>query len=89
MDLNSISHCTLDEECATCGSGVDLDVAVLDFDQMGVGCVTLCGGCREERLLPRFGVAGAVRAQLRHCEHLGITVDEMAVLLEAERGEGR
>jgi hypothetical protein len=54
-------------------------------DRLGVACLTLCPRCAASDTAPRIGVGTAVRliAQLRG--PLGITVDEMAAALGADR----
>jgi hypothetical protein len=62
----------------------DLYVVTADSGMAGVLCLTLCGECCT-RPLPAFGVLDAVTRVLEHCEHLGIDVDQMAVLAESGR----
>jgi hypothetical protein len=36
-------------------------------------------------VVPPVSVGTAIRLVAQHCEHLGITIDEMAAALEADR----
>jgi hypothetical protein len=83
VDLGDTSNCPTAEVCAVCRNPVpDRRVWTAD-SQVGVMCLTLCDACQ---ILgpPRMGIPDAVRAVMRHCEHLGVTIDEMAALIEAE-----
>jgi hypothetical protein len=57
------------------------------MSQVGVMCLTMCDACQVFGP-PSMSLAQAVRRVMDHCEHLGVTVDEMAAALEAEQ-EGR
>ncbi len=89
INLDDVSNCPREEECAICGSGQfpqDLFVATIS-SAVGVYCTTLCPPCvwrAEPAFLGAIPVAIAVDRALKHCEHLGITADQMAAVMEQE-----
>jgi hypothetical protein len=86
--LDDTSRCPVADTCASCPSNEDLAVATAETP-VGVYCLTLCASCADAGRLPRPRSAPAtVLLVMEHCGHLGITADEAAELLDAEkRGE--
>lgn len=85
VDLSDTTNCPLGEVCAGCRLPVPDRRVWTANSQVGVVCLTLCDTCQVFGA-PAMGLPDAVRAVIRHCEHLGVTVDEMAALIEAENG---
>jgi hypothetical protein len=83
--LDDTSNCPLGDRCAGCGGRTRLTAAVADTP-LGTLCMTLCPACIRHHVLPRLSAGDALRGALAHCEHLGITPDEMSALRAAERG---
>lgn len=88
VDLDDTSNCPVGRVCEVCGKP-GLDPRVWTFgSQVGIGCKTLCGRCGNDGPGPvSMSPVAAVMAAMAHCEHLGITVDEMAVLMDAEEAQ--
>jgi hypothetical protein len=83
VDLDDTSNCPLGRVCEGCGKSSRRRRVWTVGSQVGIGCKTLCGPCARGG--PQSTSAGAaVLAVMEHCEHLGITGDEMAVLMDAE-----
>lgn len=81
-DLHVTGGCPLGHRCESCGAERD-DLAVGTAETaLGVLCLTLCPRCAESAMAPPVAVATAARLVGQHCMHLGITVDDMAALLE-------
>jgi hypothetical protein len=85
--LGPSPRCPRAGRCEACGISRGLEVATYQT-LVGVFCATVCDRCVDA------GNAPPVRSRLEafervgaHCEHLGIDLDQMADLLEAERGE--
>jgi hypothetical protein len=85
--LGPSPRCSRPGRCEACGGTRGLEVATYQTP-VGVFCATVCDRCVDA------GNAPPVRSWLEafervgaHCEHLGIDLDQMADLLEAERGE--
>ena len=86
LDLDDTSRCPLGVRCECCGvERDDLAVCTVALDRLGVACLTLCPRCAGSGVVPPVSVGTAVRLAAQHCGHLGITVDEMAAALEADR----
>jgi hypothetical protein len=85
--LGPVARCPLAARCEACGSGRELDVATYQTP-VGVFCATVCGACVTAGKAPpvRSWLAAFERVGA-HCQHLGIDLDQMADLLQAERGE--
>lgn len=85
MDLDDTSRCPLAPECAGCGAAAGLRVWTAGARTLGVFCTTLCEACE---LAPpaRRSTLAVLELVGAHCGHLGIDLDQMAELLEAERG---
>jgi len=89
LDLDDTSRCPLGEVCAGCGLPVPDRRVWTARGFGGVMCLTLCGSCQVFGA-PRMSTLDSVRAVVAHCGHLGITLDEMGELLDAESDqEGR
>jgi hypothetical protein len=86
IQLDDTSACPLGVRCEACGvEGDDLSVCTVEFGRLGVACLTMCATCGGSGVVPPVAVATAVRLVAQHCDHLGITVDEMAAALETAR----
>ena len=85
IDLYATERCPVGPRCESCGNtGPDVEVATGDTP-LGVVCMSLCERCADTGAVPRMSASAAVRFVGDHCTHLGISVDEMAALMEAER----
>lgn len=80
--LDDTSRCPQGKRCECCGCEEDLAIATAE-SQIGVHCVTVCEAC-EDRPLPRLNVNQTADRVLRHCEHTGLTLDDMATLMKAQ-----
>jgi hypothetical protein len=85
--LGPSPRCRRASRCEACGATRALEVATYQTP-VGVFCATVCTPCVDARKAPpvrswleAFERVGA------HCKHLGIDLDQMADLLEAEREE--
>jgi hypothetical protein len=86
VNLDDTSRCPRGARCESCGTeGDDLAVCTVALGRLGVACLTLCPRCAGSGVVPPVSVGTAVRLTAQHCGHLGITVDEMAAALEADR----
>lgn len=81
-NITDTSQCPSAEKCYRCEGQVNLEVVSMDT-QIGVLCMTICDFC-VQRLshddppplaMDLRSIADAVG---RHCQHLGITLHEMA-----------
>jgi hypothetical protein len=81
-------RCPLAARCEACGAARQLAVAAYQTP-VGVCCATVCAPCLAAGKAPSLyswgQAAGRVAA---HCQHLGIDLDQLAALLEAEPQEG-
>ena len=85
-DLDDVSRCPLGVRCASCGiERDDLQVRTVELGRLGVACLTMCERCAESDVAPPVTVGTAARLTLQHCIHLGITIDDMAEAMEADR----
>jgi hypothetical protein len=83
INLDRTDNCPRGVRCESCGvEGDDLRVCTVQLDRLGVACLTMCPRCANSDVIPPVAVGTAVRLTMQHCIHLGITVDEMAALLE-------
>ena len=83
VNLDDVSGCPLGVLCESCGvERDDLAVCTVELGPLGVACLTMCPRCAGSDVAPPVSVGTASRLVLQHCIHLGITVDEMAELLE-------
>jgi hypothetical protein len=78
----------LGSRCEACGGGQRLEVATYQTP-VGVLCATVCWPCVAVGNPPpvRSWEQAAWRVG-SHCQHLGMDLDQMAVLLQAEHREG-
>ena len=83
--LGPSAACPRAGRCEACGGTRALEVATYQTP-VGVFCATVCGRCL------RVGMAPAVRSWgqacervAAHCQHLGLDLEEMADMLEAEQ----
>lgn len=84
VDLDDTSRCPLGHRCEACGiEADDLAVRTAVLGPLGVACLTLCPRCAASDVAPPVAVGTAVRLVGQHCEHLGVTVDDMAAQLGA------
>ena len=82
VNLDDVSGCPLGVRCESCGvERQDLAVSTANLGRLGVACLTLCPRCAGSRVAPPVAVSTAVRLVLQHCDHLDITVDDMAAAL--------
>ncbi|WP_103384234.1 hypothetical protein [Pseudonocardia dioxanivorans] len=85
VDLHDTTGCPLGVRCESCGrEAADLTVGTADTP-LGVLCLTLCSRCAVPNIAPPIAVGTAVRLAAQHCQHLGITLDEMAAIRAGER----
>lgn len=86
IDLDHTGNCPLGHRCESCGvERDDLAVETAGLGRLGVACLTLCPPCAGSGITPPVAVSTAVRLVGQHCQHLGITVDDMAAAMEAGR----
>lgn len=86
VDLDDTSRCPLGHRCESCGAERgDLAVETTDLGRLGVACLTLCPPCAHSDVAAPVSVPTAARLVGQHCQHLGITVDEMAEAMESGR----
>jgi len=86
INLDDTSSCPLGVRCESCGvERDDLEVRTAAFGRLGVACLTLCPRCAGSDVVPPVAVGTAMRLPAQHWGHLGITVDEMAAAMDAER----
>jgi hypothetical protein len=87
VNLDDTSRCPLGIRCESCGTeGDDLRVCTVELGRLGVACVSLCARCAGSGVVPPVTVATAFRLVGQHAGHLGLTVDEMAEIVD---GSGR
>jgi hypothetical protein len=86
-DLDDTSGCPVAGRCESCGAGPESDLAVCTVStRVSVLCLTLCAGCGDLSVPVRLsGWIETFERVCAHVEHLGITLDEMAQLLEQEQ----
>lgn len=86
VNLDDTRKCPLQNHCAICGASTSLELAATFDTPLGVMCATLCDRCVEKkRPMPRLPLMNVVRRVAAHCEHLGITVEEMAQAMKSEK----
>jgi hypothetical protein len=80
--------CSLGCCCEACGGGQRLELATYQTP-VGVLCATVCRACVAVGNPPPVRSWGQACERVgAHCQHLGIDLDQMAALLQAERQEG-
>jgi hypothetical protein len=86
INIDDTTDCPVATHCESCGSDDGLTVGTLD-SSVGVFCATFCQSCAQElsRLPVISPVVVAVRVG-RHCEHVGIDLDQ-AQELHRDRAE--
>ena len=85
--LGPSPRCPLAGRCQACGGSRDLDVATYQTP-VGVFCATVCQRCVAAGNAPPVRSWGQACEQVyRHCQHLGVDLDQMADVLQAERGQ--
>jgi len=88
MNLDDTDNCPRDDKCYLCQSTMDLCIGVYGTT-LGVFCATICDTCAHGPTPESPGYGPALMAIIRrieaHCGHLGITLDQMAAVMEAER----
>jgi hypothetical protein len=75
-NLNDFTNCPLLADCAGCASDRDLILAIVGTPA-GVFCMTLCLRCAHSNHMPPVEARAAEALAALHCQHLGITPDEM------------
>jgi hypothetical protein len=84
--LGPVARCPLAARCQACGRGRDLEVATYQTP-VGVFCATVCVWCVAAGNPPPVRSWGQACERVgAHCEHLGIDLDQMADILQAEHG---
>lgn len=85
IDLDDTTRCPLDDHCAICGTTASVDITATFDTSLGVLCATLCEHCVEtQQPMPSMALVNAARRVAAHCEHLGITLEEMAQARESD-----
>jgi hypothetical protein len=85
VNLDRTDNCPLGVRCESCGvERDDLAVCTVELDRLGVACLTMCPRCAGSDVAPPVSVGTAVRLTMQHCQHLGITVDDMAAALDEQ-----
>jgi hypothetical protein len=82
VDLDDVSRCPLAKRCESCGERGDLELVTIGTP-VGVYCFTVCAACVVAARFPKDWVRTA-ELVCRHCEHLGVDLDEMAAAADAE-----
>jgi hypothetical protein len=86
--LGPVARCPQAARCEACGRGRDLEVATYQTP-VGVFCATVCGPCVTAGKPPPIRSWGQACERVGdHCQHLGIDLDQMADILQAEHEEG-
>jgi hypothetical protein len=86
--LSPTVGCSLGGRCEACGGGQRLKLTTYQTP-VGVLCATVCGRCVAAGNPPPVCSWGQACQRVgEHCQHLGIDLDQMAALLQAEGEEG-
>jgi hypothetical protein len=86
--LGPSRRCPRGGRCQACGAARGLDVATYQTP-VGVLCATVCRSCVAAGAAPPIRSWGQACERVdAHCQHLGIDLDQMAALLQAEQQEG-
>lgn len=91
IDLDDTSGCPRQEWCGNCGTAWDVMTLTVGT-RVGVACIRICQRCADPGGPPPFDSRGDAKAAVAlHCQHLGISLADMAATLAAEtwRGEAR
>lgn len=87
--LDDTSNCPKAKQCEACGNeGDDLAVETAKLDQLGVMYLTLCDPCIEKPL-PNVNIQRAAHRSALHAGHVGLDLDQVAEILEAEKAAER
>jgi hypothetical protein len=81
--LDSVDACPVSAACAVCGGRERLRATTYD-GEIGVYCRTLCADCVVGGQRPQLTPGQEKLAILAHCDHLGISTDEMVLAHHAE-----
>ena len=85
VDVDDVTRCPQAATCERCGqSDSTMEVVTVDLAHLGVACASICQYCLDGDRLPRWDVPSSVRRIGNHCEHLGVTVDDMAESIAAD-----
>jgi len=76
-DLDDTSGCPNHGPCEQCGTEEDVYTSTFQSWCTGVFCLRLCENCTDT-IDVRLDVLTTMNRVWEHCDHLGITVDEMA-----------
>ena len=80
--------CPLGDRCQACGGTRHLEVATYQTP-VGVFCATVCWPCADAGNPPPVrSWSQACQRVGEHCQHLGIDLEQMADILQAEREAG-
>jgi hypothetical protein len=83
--LGPSAACPKVGRCEACGGALGLDVATYQTP-VGVFCATVCWRCLRTGIAPPIYTWGQAAGRVVvHCQHLGLDLDQMADLLEAEQ----
>lgn len=87
LDLYDVSRCPRGPTCERCGRREDQGAILARGTVetvMGVFCATVCVRCSTERSEVAASLSPIAVAERvgRHCEHLGIDLDEMVAALD-------
>jgi hypothetical protein len=86
--LGPVARCPLAGRCEACGTARQLAVAAYQTP-VGVFCATVCGPCVAAGKPPPVRSWGQACERVgAHCQHLGIDLDQMGALLQAQHQEG-
>lgn len=85
VGLDNTDDCPLGHRCECCGTACEKLTVTTATTSHGVLCLTTCPRCARSTHTPPGAVSTAARLVGQHCQHLGITLDEMAAAMEAGR----
>lgn len=88
VDLANTFGCPWRGPCAICGTQDDVMTGTAET-RLGVFCLRLCGPCADRPIPACRSAVEAMEKVLEHCEHLGISADDMAAVMEYETRSGR
>lgn len=83
VDLDDLTRCPLGDVCHHCGKTATLRLATY-ATPLGVFCATVCASCLIGNRIPALASTIVVHRVADHCDHLAITFDEMAAVLQSE-----
>ena len=85
VDLDDTSRCPIAPVCQVCEQPDPARRVVTGHCPYGVLCVTVCPPCERDGRLAPMSLVEVFDAIAHHSGHLGIDLDRMAVLVEAEQ----